>query len=166
MLTLASKVTIHRSLRLNPSIITLHRTLETSSFLLLLLEYVDLFDFLEQAGDHDDYHDSTSEHNISPARGHFYHLHSSLILSPNRLCLVASMFSQTCNAVAACHDQQVFHYDIKPEKFIVMDDWHTLPDGGRERKVLVELTDFGLSTTDLDQDCGSAPYMSYCMIFA
>ncbi|KAI0344751.1 Pkinase-domain-containing protein [Trametopsis cervina] len=34
----------------------------------------------------------------------------------------------------------------------------------RERKVVVKLTDFGLSTTDVhsaDMDCGSAPYMSY-----
>jgi len=33
-----------------------------------------------------------------------------------------------------------------------------------ERKVVVKLTDFGLSTTDpesSDMDCGSAPYMSY-----
>jgi serine/threonine protein kinase len=99
--------------------------LKTSSFLLLLLGFVpgeDLFYFLEQAGDHDDHYDPTSEHAISSARGLFFHPHSSLILSPNRLCLIASMFSQMCNAVAACHYQQVFHRDIKPEIFIVMDD--------------------------------------------
>ena len=34
----------------------------------------------------------------------------------------------------------------------------------RERRVVVKLTDFGLSTTDMhssDMDCGSAPYMSF-----
>jgi serine/threonine protein kinase len=74
------------------------------------------------------------------------------------------MFAQMCDAVAACHAQNVFHRDIKPENFIVTDGWTTLPDGRQERKVVVKLTDFGLSTTDLessDMDCGSAPYMSY-----
>jgi hypothetical protein len=39
-----------------------------------------------------------------------------------------------------------------------------LPDGRQERKVMVKLSDFGLSSTDIessDFDCGSAPYMSY-----
>lgn len=74
------------------------------------------------------------------------------------------MFAQMCDAVAACHAQQVFHRDIKPENFIVTDGWTTTPNGRQERKVIVKLTDFGLSTTDLgssDMDCGSAPYMSY-----
>jgi serine/threonine protein kinase len=74
------------------------------------------------------------------------------------------MFAQMCEAVAACHYQHVFHRDIKPENFIVTDGWTTLPNGRQERKVIVKLTDFGLSTTDVassDMDCGSAPYMSY-----
>jgi len=74
------------------------------------------------------------------------------------------MFGQMCDAVAACHKQQVFHRDIKPENFIVTDGLVNLPDGRAERKVIVKLTDFGLSTTDIessDMDCGSAPYMSY-----
>jgi len=74
------------------------------------------------------------------------------------------MFSQMCDAVAACHAQQVFHRDIKPENFIVTDGSWITSDGRSERKVIVKLTDFGLSTTDLDSadvDCGSAPYMSY-----
>ena len=74
------------------------------------------------------------------------------------------MFSQMCDAVAACHDQQVFHRDIKPENFTVTDGWSTSPDGSRERAVIVKLTNFDLSTTDVespDMDCGSRPYMSY-----
>lgn len=83
------------------------------------------------------------------------------------------MFSQMCDAVAACHAQQVFHRDIKPENFIVTDGLWTGPDGRQERKVIVKLTDFGLSTMDeesADMDCGSAPYMSYggflCSLFS
>ena len=60
----------------------------------------------------------------------------------------------------------VFHRDIKPENFIVTDGWVKSPDGMQERKVVVKLTDFGLSTNDVqsaDMDCGSAPYMSYGM---
>jgi serine/threonine protein kinase len=74
------------------------------------------------------------------------------------------MFSQMCEAVATCHDASVFHRDIKPENFIVTDGWVFNQDGIRERKVIVKLSDFGLSTRDAvssDMDCGSAPYMSY-----
>jgi serine/threonine protein kinase len=56
--------------------------------------------------------------------------------------------------------------DIKPENFIVTDGFATTADGRRERKVIVKLSDFGLSTTDVDSsdmDCGSAPYMSFGM---
>ena len=66
----------------------------------------------------------------------------------------------------------MYHRDIKPENFIVTDGAHDVrvpgPGGAeevrRERKVVVKLTDFGLSTNEVhsaDMDCGSAPYMSY-----
>ena len=166
------QVTIHQSLQSHPNIVTLHRTLETSSFLFLLLEFVpgeDLFYFLEQARDHYD-ESPTPEFAISSSRtpptpSLLSNLHPYQLLSRNRLRLIASMFSQMCEAVATCHDQQVFHRDIKPENFIVTDGY-TAIDGRRQRKVVVKLTDFGLSTTDLessDMDCGSAPYMSYGM---
>ncbi|KAJ7128907.1 hypothetical protein C8R43DRAFT_1026320 [Mycena crocata] len=166
------EVTIHQSLHSHPNIVTLHRTLETSSFLLLLLEYVpgeDLFYFLEQARDHyesshtPDSADSTSSSRTPPTPSLLSTMNSSQLLSRTRLRLISSMFSQMCDAVAACHAQQVFHRDIKPENFIVTDGFTDI-DGRRERKVIVKLTDFGLSTTDLessDMDCGSAPYMSY-----
>ena len=163
------QVTIHQSLRSHSNIATLYRTLETSSFLLLLLEFVpgkDLFYFLEQGRDHYDTNSSPPESpsRTPPTPSLLSTLHPSQLLSHNRLRLIASMFSQMCDAVAACHDQQIFHRDIKPENFIVTDGWSTSPDGSRERKVVVKLTDFGLSTTDVessDMDCGSAPYMSY-----
>ncbi|KAF8070322.1 kinase-like domain-containing protein [Lyophyllum atratum] len=166
-----SEVTIHQSLHSHPNIVTLHRTLETSSFLLLLLEYVpgeDLFYFLEQARDHYDSDvPNTADSSVShtpPTPSLLSTMHPSQLLSRTRLRLISSMFSQMCDAVAACHAQQVFHRDIKPENFIVTDGWTTLPNGRQERKVIVKLTDFGLSTSDLassDMDCGSAPYMSY-----
>lgn len=164
------EVTIHQSLHLHPNIVTLHRTLETSAFLLLLLEYVpgeDLFYFLEQARDHYDINISQptdSTVNTPPTPSLLSNLHPSQLLSRTRLRLISSMFSQMCDAVAACHAQQVFHRDIKPENFIVTDASWTTSDGRSERRVVVKLTDFGLSTTDLesaDVDCGSAPYMSY-----
>ena len=74
------------------------------------------------------------------------------------------MFAQMCEAVATCHEASVFHRDIKPENFIVTDGWTLNQDGIRERKVVVKLSDFGLSTCDAvsyDMDCGSAPYMSF-----
>ncbi|KAF9059792.1 hypothetical protein BDP27DRAFT_1238129 [Rhodocollybia butyracea] len=168
-----TEVTIHQSLHSHPNIVTLHRTLETPSFLLLLLEYVpgeDLFYFLEQARDHYEAESpgsadsSTCSSRTPPTPSLLSTMNPSQQLSRTRLRLISSMFSQMCDAVAACHDQHVFHRDIKPENFIVTDGWDTLPDGTQERKVVVKLTDFGLSTTDVqssDMDCGSAPYMSY-----
>ena len=154
---------------MHSNIVTLHRTLETSAFLLLILEYVpgqDLFYFLEQARDHYDVDlaaDPALTH-TPPTPGLLSSLHPSQLLSYTRLRLIASMFAQMCEAVATCHDASVFHRDIKPENFIVTDGWSFNQDGIRERKVVVKLSDFGLSTRDAvssDMDCGSAPYMSY-----
>ncbi|CAK5265705.1 unnamed protein product [Mycena citricolor] len=166
------EVWIHQSLHSHPNIVTHYRTLETSSFLLLLLEYVpgeDLFYFLEQARDHYESGSSTPDSDTSlgshtpPTPSLLSTMNSSQLLSRTRLRLISSMFSQMCDAVAACHAQQVFHRDIKPENFIVTDGYTDI-DGRRERRVVVKLTDFGLSTTDIessDMDCGSAPYMSF-----
>ncbi|OCH92460.1 kinase-like protein [Obba rivulosa] len=170
------EATIHQSLPAHPNIVTLHRTLETRSFLLLLLEFVpgeDLYYFLEQARDHDESGpdelsgspNSDSSCGTGAARTPpTPSLLAAQNLSRTRLRLVASMFAQMCDAVAVCHAHGVFHRDIKPENFIVTDGWAIRPDGRRERRVVVKLTDFGLSTTDVesaDMDCGSAPYMSY-----
>ncbi|KAF8262881.1 kinase-like domain-containing protein [Lactarius quietus] len=164
-----TEATIHQSIPAHPSIVTLYRTLETSSFLLLLLEFVpgpDLFFFLEEARDHYDV-DPASDPPLNrtpPTPGLLSSLHPSQLLSSTRLRLIASMFAQMCEAVATCHDASVFHRDIKPENFIVTDGWALNQDGTRERKVVVKLSDFGLSTFDAvssDFDCGSAPYMSF-----
>lgn len=154
-----SEAHIHLSLRLHPNIVTLHRTLQSPSFLLLVLEYVpgqDLFYFLEQSRDASP---PPTPSATPPTPSLLSSLQPTHLLSHSRLRLVASMFSQMCDAVAACHAQSVFHRDIKPENFIV-----TQGTVNGEQKVLVKLTDFGLSTLDTDSadmDCGSAPYMSY-----
>lgn len=172
---ISGQVTIHQSLPTHSNIVTLHRTFETSAFLLLLLEYVpgeDLFYFLEQARDHyeldtagtDAFEDALQLNRTPPTPSILSSLGPAQLLSRTRLKLIASMFHQMCEAVATAHDMQVFHRDIKPENFIVTDGHKFLADGTRERKVIVKLSDFGLSTTDLessDMDCGSAPYMSY-----
>jgi serine/threonine protein kinase len=165
------EATIHQSLPAHPNIVTLYRTLETSSVLLLLLEYVpgeDLFYFLEQARDHYETDPSSSESSYTsrtpPTPSLLSSLNPDQLLSRTRLRLIASMFSQMCEAVATCHNASVFHRDIKPENFIVTDGWTSFADGRQERKVVVKLSDFGLSTHDVesaDMDCGSAPYMSY-----
>ncbi|WVO14879.1 hypothetical protein L204_102518 [Cryptococcus depauperatus] len=108
---------------------------------------------------------------------------ANTLLSQRRLRLIASMFSQMCEAVAVCHDAGVSHRDIKPENFICCDsieleearawefedddEWTTKPvnfGSQAKRKVVVKLTDFGLATTEKesgDVECGSRPYMSY-----
>ena len=147
----------------------MYRTLETSAFLFLLLEFVpgqDLFYFLEEARDHYDL-DPTSDPPLNrtpPTPDLLSSLHPSQLLSSTRLRLIASLFAQMCEAVATCHDASVSHRDIKPENFILTDGWTVNQDGIHERKVVVKLSDFGLSTCDAvssDMDCGSAPYMSF-----
>jgi serine/threonine protein kinase len=104
---------------------------------------------------------------------------ANTLLSSRRLRLIASMFSQMCEAVAVCHDAGISHRDIKPENFICCDSVElesasSLDAGGMDgemdfgpqakRKVVVKLTDFGLATTEEesgDVECGSKPYMSY-----
>ncbi|KIP02956.1 hypothetical protein PHLGIDRAFT_111449, partial [Phlebiopsis gigantea 11061_1 CR5-6] len=193
------EATIHQSIPAHPNVVTLHRTLETQAYLLLLLEFVpgeDLFYFLEQSRDHYDPSaispttpsaalPSTSPSGSSdcsmssetsartpPTPSLLATLSPNKLLSRTRLKLIASMFKQMCDAVAACHERGVFHRDIKPENFIVTDGFLEVLVPGlggfeevrRERRVVVKLTDFGLSTTEVhsaDMDCGSAPYMSY-----
>ncbi|KAH9032468.1 kinase-like protein [Lactarius pseudohatsudake] len=164
-----TEATIHQSIPVHSNIVTLHRTFETSAFLLLLLEFVpgqDLFYFLEQARDHYDVDPASDPalNHTPPTPGLLSSLHPSQLLSYTRLRLIASMFAQMCEAVATCHDASVFHRDIKPENFIVTDGWTLNQDGTRERKVVVKLSDFGLSTREAvssDMECGSAPYMSF-----
>ena len=201
MLAIDEQAQIQQSLPKHPNIVSLHRVLDTPAFLLLVLEFVpgeDLFYFLEQARDHYEPSTSpileaqsppTSESDCSlasidssrtpPTPSLLSSLSPSKLLSRKRLKLIASMFSQMCDAVATCHERGVFHRDIKPENFIVTDGMmevrepRVFGEGDdmteeivlrRERKVVVKLTDFGLSTTEMhsgDMDCGSAPYMSF-----
>jgi serine/threonine protein kinase len=159
------EATIHQSLPVHDNVVTLWHTLETASYLLLILDYVpgeDLFYFLEQARDHEPVDGSPT---TPPTPSMLASLHPEQLLSTQRLRLIASMFSQMCEAVAHCHRNGVFHRDIKPENFMVTDSRSFNPITGKhERKVSVKLTDFGLATRDTesgDMDCGSAPYMSF-----
>ncbi|KIM31802.1 hypothetical protein M408DRAFT_21014 [Serendipita vermifera MAFF 305830] len=159
------EATIHQSLPVHDNVVTLWHTLETASYLLLVLDYVpgeDLFYFLEQSRDYEPDETTpgpttTQEPLALPP--------PEQLLSTQRLRLIASMFSQMCDAVAHCHRNRVFHRDIKPENFMVTDSRTFNPATGKhERKVSVKLTDFGLATRDIesgDMDCGSAPYMSF-----
>ncbi|CAE6531653.1 unnamed protein product [Rhizoctonia solani] len=170
------EATIHGSLPVHPNVVSLHAALESPSCLFLVLEYVrgpDLFYFLEQSRDtlppsplsEEHEHEFTprapshvpQENRTPPTPSLLSALGPSLILSPTRLKLIASMFRQMCDAVAACHARGVSHRDIKPENFIVT-------ESQGDRRVVVKLSDFGLATGDdesADMDCGSAPYMSY-----
>jgi hypothetical protein len=121
ILTHIYQATLHQNLPIHPNIVTLYRTLETPAYLILLLEFVpgeDLFYFLESARDHYavEVPNSPSSSSLSktPTTPSLLSaLHPATLLSHTRLRLVASMFSQMCEAVAACHAHGVFHRDIK-----------------------------------------------------
>jgi serine/threonine protein kinase len=153
----------------HPNIVTLHHVLETSAFLLLLFEFVpgeNLSDFLKHARDSDDvnpilypglpYTPPTSDIPSS--------LPLSQLFSDTRLRLVASMFSQMCEAVATCHDASVFLHGIRPENFIVKDSWAWNEDGILERRVIVKLCDFSQYNHNTDLFHADVPYMSYGML--
>ena len=65
------------------------------------------------------------------------------------------------DAVAACHDQQVFHHDLQPKNFIMTDGWNTAFEGKLERRFVVKLTNFGSATELSSTDCGTALYVSF-----
>ncbi|KAF8991447.1 kinase-like protein [Hymenopellis radicata] len=171
---LMSGVTIHQSLDLHTNVVALHRFLETpsDSLILLVMEYVpgeNLFSFLEHARDYDgsDFPtciDPSASLLTTLTSSLLSKLHPSQLLSYTRLRLISSMFSQMCEAVASCHNQQVFHHNIQPKSFIVTDAWQTTADGRQERNFIVKLTNFGSSTASDDNsltvDCDNTPYMS------
>ena len=152
----------------------LHLALETSAFLLLFLEFVpgkELFYFVHEAPSrrHDDVNATPdlAPVNTPPVPDMLSSLEPPKLLSHARLRLIASMFAQVCEAVAACHDALIFHRDVKPENLIVTDGWARNQDGIHQRKVIVKLRGFSMSTRDTVSDLrrGSVPYMSYGMLF-
>ena len=60
----------------------------------------------------------------------------SKLLSRTRLKLIASMFKQMCDAVATCHEDGVYHRDIKPDNLLFDTSTHHVVIG-----------DFGLAVT-------------------
>lgn len=124
---------------------------------------------------HNSFHQSAFAAQTPPTPSLLSAFSANTLLSTRRLRLIASMFSQMCEAVSVCHEAGVAHRDIKPENFICCDsvELEVVPEGQEDeggfgpqakRKVIVKLTDFGLATTEEDSgdvECGSKPYMSY-----
>ena len=151
---------------MHPNIVTLHHVLGTSAFLLLLLEFVpgqNLFDFLKHARDSDDVNPILYPGlpYTTPTLDLPSSLPPSQSFSDTRLRLVASMFSQMCEAVATCHDASVFLRGIRLGNFIVKDSWAWNQDSVLERRVIVKLCDFSQSNHDTDSSNTDVPYMSY-----
>ncbi|KAM6490398.1 hypothetical protein JOM56_014162 [Amanita muscaria] len=137
----------------HPNIVTLHRTLETSSFLLLVLEYVpgkDLFYFLEQARDHYDSDPRHSDSRTPPTPSLLSNSNPSQLLSRTRLRLITSMFSKcvTPLLLAMINKSFMVTSSLKTHCYRWLDDLARRPS---------RTTDVELS----DMDCGSPPYMSY-----
>jgi serine/threonine protein kinase len=161
-------VAIRQSLQPHPCIVTLHRAFETSSFLLLLLDFElgeNLLHFLHRFRDDRDAVFCVKTAVLPPlAPPSSSSLRPSRLPSRSRLLLIISMFSDMCNAVAACHDRQVFRCGITLGSFAATDLFSVLPDGRRDRQVVVKITNFGSSSgliQSSDTNRGSVPYMSY-----
>ncbi|KAI0062839.1 kinase-like protein [Artomyces pyxidatus] len=147
---------IHGALPIHPNIVTLYSTLETSSFQLLILEYVHGLDPLSFLSKTYPYVRAGSLPVDTPPK---------VELSLPRTRLIASIFTQMCDAVSQCHKISVYHRDIKPQNFLVLDAGRGMnQDVSSEPRVVVKLLDFSLATTAVDStdlSCGSVPYMSY-----
>ena len=66
--------------------------------------------------------------------------------------LLKNVFVQILDAVEYCHENGIYHRDLKPDNILINED-------GTQ----IKLADFGLSTTSKISDsfgCGSPPYMS------
>lgn len=153
---------------MHPNIITLYQIFETPSYLFFVLEHVpgdDLFYFMEQA--RDGYHQLSYSPEIlrplnSPSQLSI--VQPSQNYRDSRFTLIASMFSQMCDAVAACHEQKIFRSYLDPESFIIMDEWNDLGHGKCDHKVAVKLADPSSSTTGFtlpQQIREVSPYMSH-----
>ena len=87
-------------------------------------------------------------------------LHLSQLLLHTYLCLIASMFTQmVCEALATCHHTMPLRFIATSSRRILCGHQQLAFNQGGvcERKVVVKLSDFGLSTHDailLDTDCG------------
>ncbi|CAG8564443.1 5990_t:CDS:2 [Ambispora leptoticha] len=140
-----NEVLIHEKVNGHPNLVHLHHTFETPDWLFLVMEYCEGQDLYFWLTKNQDYKDAKTGRQYT---------------ENERLGLIKQVFMQILEAVGHCHNNGIAHRDLKPENFIVTVDHES-------GNVLVQLTDFGLATDELestDFDCGSKPYMSYGMM--
>lgn len=126
------EIVTHKIASEHPNVLTLHDVLEEGRFIFLVLDFC--------------------------AGGDMY----GAVVERHAYCeddaLVKSVFVQILDAVQSCHDQGIYHRDIKPDNIFVNAD---------DSKVF--LGDFGLAT-DVEISsafsCGSSFYMSPGMLFS
>ncbi|KAI0062165.1 kinase-like protein [Artomyces pyxidatus] len=105
------EASIRMTLPKHRNILTLHRVLETSVALVFIQDLIpatDLATFLKTKQTNKDFpSDSTYSQDVR--------------FSPARTRLAVSLFTQMCDAVAACHSVSVYHRNLQPKNFLIED---------------------------------------------
>lgn len=120
------EIVTHCAVSEHRDIVTVHQVIEDDWFIYMVLDYC--------------------------PGGDLYHAVCNRPIYCNNDALIKKVFVQMLDAVQACHNQNVFHRDLKPDNFFCNGDGTT-----------IVLGDFGLATdVDISTEfrCGSTYYMS------
>ncbi|KAI0059343.1 hypothetical protein BV25DRAFT_1142611 [Artomyces pyxidatus] len=142
---------LSKSLPAHRNIATVYQTYENSSAFVLVLEYVSGENKIQELS-----------RGMQPDFSSLAPILSTLpSFVDGRTYVIISVFSQMCDAVAACHDAGVYLSDLKLEDFWVSYGTSTsTPDDAIEDTLVVKLKGFRHSTSDAvgHQEAGTAKH--------
>lgn len=120
-----NEVLNHLKCHTHPNIVSIHSILDSDNLIFIIMDYHP-----------NDLYNAITNQNIFKKNG----------------ALIKKVFIQLCSAIFHCHENNIYHCDIKPENMLLDDNFN------------LYLCDFGLSITEnflsIDSKIGSSYYMS------